>query len=139
MTGALRYLAAALLAVFAVGGWVGGVGFLVDPSGGVLGMSRTQLPPWPVLSDYTVPGVVLLVGFGVLPIAALILLVRGHRFGWLATAAVGGSLILWMLVQLTIIGLLFPAMQVAFLALGAALLVVGFFCRAPNGPRDLMA
>lgn len=123
--------AAGLLAVLVIGGWVGGVSFLVDPSGSVLGMSRAQLPPWPLLDDYSVPGAVLVLGFGVLPIVALVLLARNHRWAWPAVAAGGALLVLWMLVQLAAIGPLFPAMQGGFLVLGALLLILGIVAAAP--------
>ncbi len=62
-----------LLVVLIAGGWVGGIGFLTDPSGSGLGMTTDQLPRWPLLDDYTVPGVLLLLGFGVLPLPAVVL------------------------------------------------------------------
>lgn len=127
----LRAFAAVLLAVLIIGGWVGGVSFLIDRSESVLGMSRTQLPPWPLLGDYRLPGALLVLGFGMLPMAALVLLVRGHRLAWPAVAAVGGILVLWMLAQLAAIGLLFPAMQVGFLVLGAMLLILGILAAVP--------
>ena len=125
MSRTVTAFAAGLLALLVVGGWVGGVSFLADPSGRGLGMTAAQLPSWPLLDDYTLPGAFLVLGFGVLPVAALVLLFRGHRLGWPAVAVVGAALLLWMLVQLVAIGLLLPAMQVSFLVLGALLLTLG--------------
>ncbi|MGY2129582.1 hypothetical protein [Blastococcus sp. SYSU DS0617] len=119
-----RRVAAALLLVLIVGAWVGGISFVTDPSGGTLGMSPTQLPNWPLLVDYTVPGLLLIVLFGLLPIAALVALVRRPQLGWPAAAAVGVLLMVWMLVQILALGLLFPGMQLAFLAIGAVLVVL---------------
>ncbi len=84
-------------------------------------MSPLQLPRWPLLGDYTVPGLLLILLFGVLPVAALVALVRRAQLGWPATAAVGVLLVIWMLVQIVAVGLLLPAMQLTFLAIGALL------------------
>ena len=119
-----RRVAAGLLVVLTAGGWVGGISFLADPSGGLLGMSPLQLPHWPLLRDYTAPGVLLIVLFGVLPVLALLALVRRPQVGWRATAAVGVVLVVWMLVQIVALGLLLPGMQLAFLAIGTVLLAL---------------
>jgi hypothetical protein len=123
-----RRVAAGLLLVLTVGGWVGGISFLADPSGGTLGMSPRQLPHWPLLDDYAVPGLLILL-FGVLPVLALLALVRRPRLGWPATAAVR-VLIVWMLVQFVALGLLLPGVQLAFLAVGALLVALAAFSKA---------
>ena len=88
-------------------------------------MATDQLPRWPLLDDFTVPGVLLLLGFGVLPLPAVVLLARRRVAGFRAAAGVGLLLAAWMLVQLAAIGVLFPGMQFGFLALGALLIALG--------------
>jgi hypothetical protein len=122
---ALRWITVLLLVVLIAGGWVGGIGFLTDPSGSGLGMTTDQLPRWPLLDDYTVPGVLLLLGFGVLPLPAVVLLARRRPFGFLAAAGVGLLLVAWMLAQFAAIGLLLPGMQFGFLAVGGVLIALG--------------
>lgn len=122
---ALRRITVLLLVVLIAGGWVGGIGFLTDPSGSGLGMTTDQLPRWPLLDDYTVPGVLLLLGFGVLPLPAVVLLARRRPFGFLAAAGVGLLLVAWMLAQFAAIGLLLPGMQFGFLAVGGVLIALG--------------
>ena len=122
---ALRWFTVLLLVVLLAGGWVGGIGFLTDPSGSGLGMSTDQLPRWPLLDDYTVPGVLLLLGFGVLPLPAVVLLARRRPSGFLAAAGVGLSLGAWMLAQFAAIGVLLPGMQFGFLAVGGVLIALG--------------
>jgi len=122
---ALRWFTVLLLVVLLAGGWVGGIGFLTDPSGSGLGMSTDQLPRWPLLDDYTVPGVLLLLGFGVLPLPAIVLLARRRPSGFLAATGVGLLLVAWMLVQFAAIGILLPGMQFGFLAAGLLLLALG--------------
>ncbi len=62
----LRGIALAVLVVLVGGGWFGGLSFLTDPSGGGMGMTTAELPDWPLLGDYTLPGVALVVLFGLL-------------------------------------------------------------------------
>jgi len=124
-TAALRWITVLLLVALIAGGWVGGISFLTDPSGSGLGMTTDQLPRWPLLDDYTVPGVLLLLGFGVLPLPAVALLARRRPAGFLAAAGVGLSLIAWMLAQFAAIGLLLPGMQFSFLAVGGVLIALG--------------
>ena len=121
----LRGTTLAVLAVLVGGGWFGGLSFLTDPSGAGLGMTTAELPDWPLLHDFTLPGVALIVLFGLLPLLPIGLLLRGDRRGWLATAAVGALLVLWMLGQIAAIGLTFPAMQVTFLVVGLLLTLLG--------------
>ena len=122
---ALRWITVLLLVALIAGGWVGGIGFLTEPSGSGLGMRTDQLPRWPLLDDYTVPGVLLLLGFGVLPLPAVVLLARRRPFGFLAAAGVGLLLVAWMLAQFAAIGLLLPGMQFGFLAVGGVLIALG--------------
>jgi hypothetical protein len=124
--GALRGGTLAVLAVLIAGGWFGGLAFVADPSGSGMGMTTAELPDWPLLDDYTLPGVALLVLFGLLPLIPLVLLLRRDARGWTATAAVGVLLVLWMLGQLVALGLTFPAMQLTFLAVGLLLAVLGW-------------
>jgi hypothetical protein len=123
-------LVAGLLLVLTAGGWVGGISFLADPSGGTLGMAPRQLPHWPLLDDYTVPGLLLILLFGVLPVLALLASIRRPRIGRPATAAVGLLLVGWMVVQLAALGLLLPGMQLAFLAVGVLLVASSGFSDA---------
>ncbi len=95
-----------------------------------MGMSPLQLPNWPLLSDYTVPGLLLIVMFGLLPIPALVALVRRPHLGWPAAAAVGVLLAVWMLVQIAALGLLLPGMQLAFLAIGILLVGLAAWSRS---------
>ena len=123
--GVLRGVTSAVLAVLVGGAWFGGLSFLADPSGGGMGMTTAELPDWPLLDDFTLPGVALVVLFGLLPLVPLLLLLRRDRRGWTAAALVGALLVVWMLGQLLVLGPAFPGMQLTFLAVGALLVTAG--------------
>jgi hypothetical protein len=121
----LRGITLTALAVLVGGGWFGGLSFLTDPSGAGMGMTTAELPDWPLLEDFTLPGVALVVGFGLLPLVPIVLLLRRDPRGWPATAAIGALLVLWMLGQVIAIGMSFPGMQLTFLAVGLLLTALG--------------
>src|SRR3954447_7906119 len=120
----LRGVTLAVLVVLVGGGWYGGLSFVTDPGGGGMGMTTAELPE-PLLGDFTLPGLALLVLFGLLPLVAVVLLLRGDRRGWSATAAIGVLLALWMFGQIVAIGLTFPGMQLTFLGVGLLLTALG--------------
>jgi hypothetical protein len=121
----LRGTTLAVLAVLVGGGWYGGLSFLTDPSGAGLGMTTAELPDWPLLEDFTLPGAALVVLFGLVPLVPFVLLLRGDPRGWQATVAVGALLVVWMLGQVVAIGLTFPGIQLTFLAVGLLLTALG--------------
>jgi hypothetical protein len=121
----LRMVTLVLLGLLALGGLIGGLAFLTDSSGGRLGMTVDELPGWPLLGSYTVPGVALVLLFGVLPLLAAWRVYQRLPSGWSWTTAVGLVLVGWMLVQVAAIGLSFPAMQGALLLVGIALTGLG--------------
>lgn len=123
--GRLLVITRGLLGLLALGGLAGGLALVTDPTGGRLGMTVDVLPGWPLLDDYLLPGIALIVLFGVLPIAALVQLVRHRASGWTLTTAVGVLLVFWMLAQIAAIGLSFPALQAGFLVVGVLLTGLG--------------
>jgi hypothetical protein len=139
----LRVITLAVLVLLALGGFAGGLAFLTDPSGGRLGITVDELPAWPLpedytplLADYTVPGITLILLFGLLPIAAVVQLARYRASGWTLTAVVGLLLLGWMVGQIVAIGLTFPAMQAGFLVVGIVLIGLGVDGAASVGTSD---
>jgi hypothetical protein len=132
----LRVITLVVLVLLIVGGWLGGVAFLIAPDGGAMGMTVDELPEWPLLGDYTVPGIALIVLFGLLPVAAVVLLVRHRALGWTATTAVGLVLVACTLGQIVAIGLPFLAIQAGFLAVGIVLTGLGVDGGASVGTSD---
>ena len=70
------WLLIGLLGFLGVRGLLGGGQFVLVPSGELIGLSTEHLASTP-LDDYFLPGVVLLVGFGVVPLATSYGLYRG--------------------------------------------------------------
>jgi hypothetical protein len=109
-----------LLALLALGGFVGSWGFISDPSGKAIGM-EAMLPLLPVKS-YLLPGIALFVLMFMLPI----LLIYGVSFrtelswmdtftrwtgmhwSWVGTIALGLGLLVWLLIQAAYIGFAAP-------------------------------
>jgi hypothetical protein len=134
--GRLRVITLALLGVLLLGGLVGGLALLVDPTGGRLGLTVDALPAWLRIHDYRLPGIALMVLFGVLPTAAAVLLVRRRALGWTLTATLGVLLVLWTLGQVVTIGLPAPALQAGYLIVGILLAGLGLDGGASVGAGD---
>lgn len=104
---------------------------MADPTGGLLGMPVALLAGSP-FTDYLVPGIVLFVLLGLLPLATAVgLLLRpgwgwlrgsGKHLAWLASLMVGVLLIAWILVQMTILRFF---LQPILLVQGIAIVGVG--------------
>ena len=134
--GRLRVITLGLLGVLVLAGLAGGLALLTDPTGGRLGMTVDELPGWPLLDDYTLPGIALIVLFGVLPLAAAVLLVRHRTAGWTLTTAVGVLLVLWTPGQVVAIGLASPAFHAGVLIEGILLAGLGVDGYASVGAGD---
>lgn len=124
-------LLVALLLLLAVNALYGGGALVADPSGGLLGMPVSLLAGSP-FRDYLVPGLMLLALLGAFPLVVAWGLwfrpawARLGRFevdgAWPAAHIVGVSLIVWILVQMTILRFF---LQPVLLVLGIAIIGVG--------------
>jgi len=84
-------------------GLLGGIGLVADPTGGLFQMPLSWLEGSP-FGDYLIPGWILLLVLGVFPLVAWYGLVKRWWWSWLAAGAVGIGLVIWVLVQIRIIG-----------------------------------
>jgi hypothetical protein len=132
----LRVIAIAVLGVLGICGLASGLALVTDPSGARLRLTVDQLPAWPLLGDYTVPGVALMVLFGLLPLAVAGLLARRHPLGWAATAAMGLLVVFGAAGSVVLVGLAFPLVQAAFLIVGIVLTGLGVDGGASVGASD---
>lgn len=135
----------ALEALLAFLGFASGTQFLLDPSGGTHDMDTTILDGTPV-GDFALVGFFFVTCFGILPILAIYGLWKlprwcwtdainrwtGQNWAWTATAATGVVLILWIAVEVILIGSPdgFPRLlQVMMTLLGVVILVLAMLPR----------
>jgi hypothetical protein len=123
--GRLRGIAIGLLALLALFGFAAGAALVTDPTGARLRLTVEDLPSWLFVSDWLVPGVVIAVLFGVLPVVAAVLVFRWSRAGWTTTTAVGLLLLAFSVLMIAVIGLRHAIVQGALLILAIALTGVG--------------
>ena len=135
------WLEVALLAFLALGGLVGGVAFVTDPTGAAIGARLAGVDKTPV-PDFLLPGLFLLVVYA---IGSLVLIagliwrpapgVLGridaalhHHWAWVGTIAMGATLVVGILYELTIFSerLVLPPI---LLGVGAAMVAI---CAAPS-------
>ena len=135
------WLEVTLLAFLALGGFVGGVAFVTDPTGASIGAKLAWLEKTPV-SDFLLPGLFLLVVYA---IGSLVLIaglvwrpapgVLGRidaalhqHWAWPGTIAMGATLVVWILYELTIFSERM-VLQPILLGVGAAMIAI---CAAPS-------
>ena len=91
-----------LLLIQGLGGLAGGLSLTIRPDGSVMHMPVSLLDGSP-FPDFLIPGLILLLVLGVLPLVALAGLWLQRRWAWYAAFVVGCGLMIWILVEITII------------------------------------
>jgi len=114
---------ALIVAIAAQGlsGVAGGLGLVMDPTGSALQIPSAWLEGSP-FDSYFVPGLVLLTVLGLAPLVDVVGLWRGARWGWHGAVVVGGALIVWLVVEILVIGYQpEPPLQAIYGVLGAVI------------------
>lgn len=110
----------------AASGTTGGLGLVIDPTGTQLGLPLRSLAGTP-FNDYLIPGLILLFVLGVFPLFVLIGLWIRHPWAWYGAVAVSVGLVIWIAVEVAMIGYQAePPLQLIYGALGLGLLVLTF-------------
>jgi hypothetical protein len=102
-------------------GVAGGVGLVGDPSGASLGIPVRWLQGSP-FADYMLPGLVLWIVLGVAPLVVAAGVWRRRAWGAGAAGLLGGALLVWIAVQIALIGYHpWPPLQLLYGGVGVAL------------------
>ncbi|MHC4400743.1 MAG: hypothetical protein ACYTG0_13790 [Planctomycetota bacterium] len=118
------YLLMAALLFQGLSGVAGGFGLVTDPTGSAVGIPVNWLRGSP-FSDYLVPGLILLLVLGVFPLLVVYGLWMQHPWSWRAALLVGLALIVWIVVEILIVGYHSrPPLQLIYGLLGLVILVL---------------
>jgi hypothetical protein len=110
-----------LLVIQGLGGLGGGLSLAIKPDGSIMKMPLSYLDGSP-FPDFLVPGLILFLVLGVLPLVAAAGLWLRRTWGWYAAFAVGCGLMIWILVEITIIP--FSWLQPVFGVVGVLIFAV---------------
>jgi hypothetical protein len=121
-----------LLTLITLAALAGGALLLADPSGALVGLSVADMGAAP-FPDYTIPGTVLLVLFGVLPLPIVIGLWKEKGWARELSGMIGAALAVWITAQVIWFGLVSPVQAVVWLA---GVLLLGF-AGAPVWKRSM--
>ncbi len=123
--GRLARSAAALELLLAVGALAGGAALVAGERGEIIPLKVSSLAGSP-FETFLVPGVVLFVVLGLGPLAAVRLIAIRHPLAPLGVLVVGAALLIWLAVEIAIIGFTNdPPLQLIYLVLGGLITVVG--------------
>jgi hypothetical protein len=114
-----------LTAIQAIGAIPAGAGLVMDPVNNI-GLPPSLLEGTP-FRDYLIPGLILLIVLGLLPLVVLYGLVRRRQWGWWAAVALGAGLVIWIVTEVALLGYLSGAgiaLQIVFGLVGVAIIVL---------------
>ena len=107
-------------------GLAGGAGLVLDPTGESLKLPLSWLDDSP-FNNYLIPGLILLIVLGLLPIAVCYGLWRKSRGSWFGALLVGAALIIWIAVQILVVGYHSqPPLQLIYGSVGLIVLILVF-------------
>ena len=122
-----------LLVFQGLSGCLGGVRLVADPSGTGIDLP-VELLAGSAFSNYLVPGLVLLIVLGIGPWVAAYGVWRRSPWGWTSSFVVGAALIIWLAIQIRIIGYHSdPPLQLTYGLLACAIAALAVLSRRDRG------
>ncbi len=109
-----------LLVFQAIGAVGGGAALVVSPDGELMHMPLSQLEGSP-FDSFLIPGLILLVVLGIMPLVAAVGLWVRRPWAWWLAGVVGCGLLVWIVVQMTIVD--FDWLQPTYLGMGLAIVL----------------
>ncbi|HEY5373279.1 MAG TPA: hypothetical protein VIK01_06310 [Polyangiaceae bacterium] len=123
--GRLAVTAIGLEILLGVGAIGGGLALMAGPNGEILPLPVAALSGSP-FANYFVPGAILFTIIGLGPLGAAVLAWRRHPVAPLLAFAVGVALLIWLVVEIELVGYSSdPPLQALYLGLGATITFVG--------------
>jgi hypothetical protein len=121
----LAKTAIALESFLSIGALGGGAALVAGPRGEIIPLPLSALQGSP-FDSYLVPGMVLFGVLGIGPLVAVALALRRHALAPAAAFGVGVALMVWLAVEIALIGYTNePPLQPFYIVLGTAIVVVG--------------
>lgn len=118
------YLLIAAMLFQGLSGLAGGLGLVLDPSGRSLSIPFEWLHGSP-FDSYFIPGLILLIALGVFPLLVSYGIWRHRSWSWLAALLVGFMLIIWIAVEILVIGYQpAPPLQLIYGLLGLTIIAL---------------
>ncbi len=109
-----------------LGGIWGGIGLILDPTGESMQIPLSWLNGSP-FQDYLIPGIILFLILGLLPLLVLCGLWKKWSYSWYSSLLIGVALIIWIIVEIAIIGYQTqPPLQAVYGTVGLLLLILLF-------------
>ncbi|MBD3414471.1 MAG: hypothetical protein GF421_08590 [Candidatus Aminicenantes bacterium] len=120
------YILLAFILFQGISGIAGGTGLILDPSGKSLQIPISWLDGSP-FSNYLIPGLILFVVLGLYPLIVFYSLLKKLRWSWFAAFVLGAALLIWIGVEIIIIGYQpQPPLQLIYGLVGFIILVLVF-------------
>lgn len=124
------YLLSACLVFQGISGVAGGIGLISDPTGHSLGIPADWLIGSP-FSSYLIPGLILLTALGLFPLAVTYGIWKRQSWSGPAALVVGIMLVVWIAVEILIIGYhSSPPLQLTYGLLGLFIIVLGLYSKS---------
>lgn len=132
----LSILLVALQILLGTGAIVGGVVFIIDPSGELMDMSRSQIEH-SIFHNYLVPGVLLICALGIIPfiiasglfkkwnwkLADRLNIFPDKHWSWTFSLYSGFELIIWITIQIYILNM-FSIIHLIYIVFGLTIQIV---------------